>query len=141
MEKLFTLIFILSVGFVNAQDNWDTPHPSPAKAYAEAKAEEKKLDSLYTLLTMTKLQRLEIENELMREYRLWYNPANISNDELIANISTQKDIVKMLEEAFQGKKEEEESAKVLLSEVMKMFIWEDILTNRDPNSRPINLDS
>ena len=141
MEKLFTLIFILSVGFVNAQDNWDTPHPSPAKAYAEAKAEEKKLDSLYTLLTMTKLQRLEIENELMREYRLWYNPANISNDELIANISTQKDIVKMLEEAFQGKKEEEESAKVLLSEVMKMFIWEDILANRDPNSRPINLDS
>ena len=141
MEKLSTLIFILSVGFVNAQDNWDTPHPSPAKAYAEAKAEEKKLDSLYTLLTMTKLQRLEIENELMREYRLWYNPANISNDELIANISTQKDIVKMLEEAFQGKKEEEESAKVLLSEVMKMFIWEDILTNRDPNSRPINLDS
>lgn len=90
---------------------------------------------------MTKENRLQIENELIREYRLWYNPANISDEELRDNISTQKDLVKMLENSFKGKQEDEESAEVLLTEVMKMFIWEDILANRDPNKSPIKLDS
>jgi len=88
---------------------------------------------------MTKEQRLQIENELMREYRLWYNPANISDADLSNNISTQKDLVKILEEAYKDK-EDDDSAKVLLSEVMKMLIWEDILENRDPNNRPVKLE-
>lgn len=88
---------------------------------------------------MTQVDRLKIENELMREFRLWYNPANISNDELIANISAQKEMVKIIEESYKDK-EDNESAIILLSEVMKLVIWEDILANRDPNSRPIQLE-
>lgn len=89
---------------------------------------------------MTKEDRLQIENELMREFRLWYNPANISNDELIANIAAQKEMVKVIEEAYKDK-EDNNSAIILVSEVMKLVIWEDILQNRDPNTRPISLDN
>jgi hypothetical protein len=89
---------------------------------------------------MTKETRLQIENELMREYRLWYNPNNISNEDLIANIAAQKDLLEVLEASYKDK-EDEESAKVLVSEVMKLVIWEDALENRDPNSRPIKLDT
>jgi len=88
---------------------------------------------------MTKEQRLQIENELMREFRLWYNPANISDENLISNLSAQRELVKILEESYKDR-EDEESAMVLLSEVMKMVIWEDILANRDPNKKGVKLE-
>lgn len=88
---------------------------------------------------MTKELRLQVENELMREFRLWYNPANISDEELRNNIDTQKEVVKIIEEAYKDR-EDEESAVGLLTEVMKLVIWEDILTNRDPSTRPIELE-
>ena len=89
---------------------------------------------------MTKEDRLLIENELMREFRLWYNPANISDENLISNLSAQRELVKILEESYKDR-EDEESAKVLVSEVMKMVIWEDILQNRDPSKMPVKLES
>jgi len=88
---------------------------------------------------MTREKRLQIENELMREYRLWYNPANISDEELRTNISTQKDLVNMLEESYKDKTDDD-SAIVLVSEVMTMVIWEDILANRDPNKKGVKLE-
>ena len=88
---------------------------------------------------MNKEQRLQIENELMREYRLWYNPANISDEHLSGNISTQKDLVKILEESYK-ERFDDESAKVLLTEVMTLVIWEDILANRDPNKKGVKLE-
>lgn len=80
---------------------------------------------------MTKEDRLLIENQLFREYRQWYNPAAISDKDLQTNIDTQKDLVKILEASYKDK-EDEDSAKALVTEVMKMVIWEDILQNRDP---------
>ena len=67
----------------------------------------------------------------MREYRLWYNPAAISDKALEENIETQKGLIDMLEKAYKDK-EDEDSAKELVTEVMKRVIWEDILENRDP---------
>lgn len=81
---------------------------------------------------MTKEDRLQIENQLLREYRLWYNPANISYSELEDNIKSQKGIVEMFEASYK-EKETEETAKVLLEEVMKLEVWKDILLSRDPN--------
>lgn len=89
---------------------------------------------------MTKLQRLEIENELMREFREWYNPANISDEDLLANIAAQKDLVKIFEEKYK-QDESEEAALVLTSEVMRMVIWEDIYQLRHPETLPIELDT
>ena len=80
---------------------------------------------------MTREQRLQIENELMREYRIWYNPAAITDEDLKKNIETQKDLIDMLQQAYKDK-EDEESAVVLITELMKRVIWEDILENRDP---------
>lgn len=89
---------------------------------------------------MTKLQRLEIENELMREFRSWYNPANISDEDLLANIAAQKDLVKIFEEKYK-QDQLEETAMILTSEVMRMVIWEDIYQLRYPENLPVQLDT
>ena len=89
---------------------------------------------------MTKLQRLEIENELMREFRTWYNPATISDEDLVAAIAAQKDLVKIFEEKYK-EDESDEAALVLTSEIMRMVIWEDIYQLRDPENLPVQLDT
>lgn len=88
---------------------------------------------------MTKTDRLQIENELMREFRLWYNPENISDVELQNNIEAQEQMIKVFEDSYK-EKESEETAIVLVSEIMKLEIWKDILQNRDPKKRPVQLD-
>ena len=88
---------------------------------------------------MTKLERLEIENELLREYRTWYNPVNISDEDLKNNIATQKELVKLFEDKYR-EDPNEEAAKVLTTEVMKMVIWEDIYNLRYPDFSGLELE-
>lgn len=80
---------------------------------------------------MTKEERLQIENQLLREYRLWYNPVSISDEELRSNIKSQKEIIDMFEASYRQNLNED-TAKILVEEIMKMEIWKDILENRDP---------
>lgn len=80
---------------------------------------------------MTREDRLTIENQLLREYRLWYNPVAISDEELRRNIKSQKGIIEMFEASYK-QNQNEDTAKILVEEVMKVEIWKDILENRDP---------
>lgn len=89
---------------------------------------------------MTKIDRLQLENELMREYRLWYNPANISEQELTSAIESQKKIVEMFEASYK-QNQNEDTAMILVEEVMKLEIWKDIFLSRNPEvPRPVKLD-
>lgn len=80
---------------------------------------------------MTKEQRLQIENELMREFRLLYNPANISDEQLKQDIETQESVVEMFGNVYNSK-QTEEAAEALFTEVMKLEIWKDIYLSRQP---------
>lgn len=90
---------------------------------------------------MNREDRLQIENELMREFRLWYNPVNISDEDLNNHIEVQKSVVEMFEGIYK-EKPVDDTAKALITEVMKLEIWKDIYLSRNPHiPRPINLES
>jgi len=89
---------------------------------------------------MDKLQRLELEVELFRTYRNWYNPAYATVDEIKGAVEAQQGIV----ELFAAKAESdptEENIDLVVSEVMKLELWKDILNCRNPeNTTPVGLE-
>lgn len=79
---------------------------------------------------MTQTDRLQIENELMRELRTWYHPSLKSDTEVKTELEYTQRLIEINQNIFE-KEDSDENAKVLLREVMKLQILEDILKTRD----------